>query len=444
MVTKREDKTTIAATAKCFVPLLDYQREDVESRDRFRWNCWSRQAGKSFTKALRRVLRGILRRRNQVFLSAGERQSRELMAKARQHCQVLKIATEWVDSDYFSGTSFKQLELRLPGGVKVIGLPANPQTARGFSGDLFLDEFAMHADDREIWAAMFPTLLLGDGELDVASTPKGIKNTFARLRDNPEFGHSTVTLPDAVAQGLDVDIDQLRRSMGDEQLYRQEFLCEFIDESTAFLTHAQIGACEDAGLERQTPLSVLAGEKEDLFVGVDIGRRHDLTVVWVVARRGDALVTRSVIEIRGETFRSQSQRIGEVLLLRNVRRCCIDAGGIGMQLAEAAQEDFGRHKVECVTFTAGLKTEMASRLRIAVEDRAIRIPADEAIRNDWHSLERRVSPSGRIVLDSSRRDGHHADRFWAAALAVYAASDDPGAAESMTIRKLRYDRRGIW
>ncbi|HNO78595.1 MAG TPA: terminase family protein [Phycisphaerae bacterium] len=444
MVNQQEGIATVAAKAKCFVPLLEYQREDVESSDRFRWNCWSRQTGKSFTKSLRRVLRGVLRRRNQVFLSAGERQSRELMAKARQHCQVLKIATELVDSDYFSGTSFKQLELRLPGGVKVIGLPANPQTARGFSGDLFLDEFAMHADDREIWAAMFPTLLRGDGELDVASTPKGIANTFARLRDNPEFGHSTVTLPDAVAQGLDVDIDQLRRSMGDEQLFRQEFLCEFIDESTAFLTHAQIGACEDAGLDRHTPVSVLAAEKEDLFVGVDIGRRHDLTVVWVLARRGDALVTRSVIEMRGETFRSQSQRIGEVLSLRNVRRCCIDAGGIGMQLAEAAQEDFGRHKVECVTFTAGLKTEMASRLRIAVEDRAIRIPADEAIRNDWHSLERRVSPSGRIVLDSSRREGHHADRFWAAALAVHAAADDPGAAESMTIRKLRYDRRGIW
>ncbi|GJM27014.1 MAG: hypothetical protein DHS20C16_34290 [Phycisphaerae bacterium] len=435
---------TVAAAAKCFVPLLGYQREDVESSDRFRWNCWSRQTGKSFTKSLRRVLRGIVRRRTQVFLSAGERQSRELMDKARQHCQVLKIASELVDCDYFTGTSFKQLELRLPGGVKVIGLPANPQTARGFSGDLFLDEFAMHAEDREIWAAMFPTLLRGDGELDIASTPKGIKNTFARLWDNSEFGHSTVTLPDAIAQGLDVDIEQLRRSMGDEQLFRQEFLCEFIDESTAFLTHAQISACEDVELDRNTPVSVLAAEKEDLFVGVDIGRRHDLTVVWVVARRGAELVTRRVVELRGETFRYQAGQIGEVLSLRNVRKCCVDAGGLGMQLAEAAQEDFGRHKVECVTFTAGLKTELASRLRIAVEDRTIRIPPDEAIRNDWHSLERRVSPSGRIVLDSSRREGHHADRFWAAALAVYAAADDPGAVESMTVRPLKYDRRGIW
>ncbi|NOX58081.1 MAG: hypothetical protein GXP29_04390, partial [Planctomycetes bacterium] len=144
---KQGDHITVPAKAECFIPLLPYQRADVESEDRFRWCCWSRQTGKSFTKSLRRVLRGIARRRTQVFLSAGERQSRELMAKARQHCQALAIATEFLDCDYFSGTSFKQLEIHLPGGVKIVGLPANPQTARGFTGDVFLDEFAMHAED---------------------------------------------------------------------------------------------------------------------------------------------------------------------------------------------------------------------------------------------------------------------------------------------------------
>lgn len=34
---------------------------------------------------------------------------------------------------------------------RIIGLPANPETARGFTGDVLLDEFAMHAFDREIW-----------------------------------------------------------------------------------------------------------------------------------------------------------------------------------------------------------------------------------------------------------------------------------------------------
>ncbi len=90
------------------------------------------------------------------------------MEKARQHCQVLQVGAQMINSRAFDDLSFSRMELRLPNGVRVIGLPANPETIRGFTGDVFLDEFAVHADDREIWAAVFPTLLRGDGELDVA------------------------------------------------------------------------------------------------------------------------------------------------------------------------------------------------------------------------------------------------------------------------------------
>ncbi len=37
------------ARGRAIVPLLPYQRMDVESDERFRWNCWARQTGKSFT-----------------------------------------------------------------------------------------------------------------------------------------------------------------------------------------------------------------------------------------------------------------------------------------------------------------------------------------------------------------------------------------------------------
>jgi phage FluMu gp28-like protein len=435
---------SVFAETRPFVPLLEYQRVDVECVDRFRWCCWARQTGKSFTKSLRRLLRGLARRRTQVLLSAGERQSRELMDKVRRHCRVLQIATEWTDDGYFTGTRVKRLEITLPGGVRIIGLPANPQTARGFSGDVFLDEFAMHADDRDIWAAMFPTLLRGDGELDVASTPKGIKNVFAKLRDNDHFSHSTVTLPDAIAQGLNVDLEEVRRGMADDELFRQEFLCEFLDESTAFLTYAQITACEDPALDGRATIADLATGREELFAGVDIGRRRDLTVIWILAREGNVAVTRAVIEMSQATFRAQADRLAELLSVRSLRRCCIDAGGLGMQLAETAEETFGGHRVEGVTFTAAMKSQLAGRLRIAVEDRAIRIPPDEAIRNDWHSVRRRMSEGGRFILEAPRQEGRHADRFWAAALALHALDAAAGPVEMMESRPVRFARRGMW
>jgi len=432
------------ATPRPVIPLLPYQREDVESDDRFRWNCWSRQTGKSFTKSLRRVLRGIRRGRNQIFLSAGERQSRELMHKTRQHCQALQIASDYYDNRLFRGLSMKQLEIVVPGGVRIIGLPANPQTARGFTGDVLLDEFAMHEHDREIWAAMFPTLLRGDGELDVASTPKGRDNMFYHLRENPRFGTSFVTLPDAVSQGLGADIDAVREAMGDEELYRQEFLCEFLDEATAFLTYDQIDACVDASLERVDSIDALAGERRDLYVGVDIGRVHDLTAVWVLARDGQRLVTVALVEWRHEPFRTQFARLEQLLETKRVRRLCIDAGGIGMQLAEQLVERFGSFRVEPVTFGVAVKSEMATSLRILVERRGIAIPPDPRLRSDWHSIERGVSSSGHFILSASRREGSHADRFWAAALAVRAAGQGDARSECLNVAPLTFARSGAW
>ena len=55
--------STAPATIKPIIPLFGYQRRDVESSARFTWSNWSRQIGKSFSKALRRIIRGMERRR---------------------------------------------------------------------------------------------------------------------------------------------------------------------------------------------------------------------------------------------------------------------------------------------------------------------------------------------------------------------------------------------
>lgn len=232
------------------MPLLDYQRRLIEQPSRFTWTCWARQTGKSFTLSLRRVVRGMLRRRTQLLISAGMRQSRELMVKVQQHCQAYNIAASIEVADRLNTATAGSVQMRLPGGVRVIALPARPQTIRGYTGDILLDEFAMHPNDREIWAALFPTILRGGGELDIASTPKGCGNMFYHLGQNDLFARTTLTLPQAVAQGLDVDIQQLRLAMNDDELFRQEFLCEFLDESHAFLPYSIIAACEDSAALR--------------------------------------------------------------------------------------------------------------------------------------------------------------------------------------------------
>ena len=429
------------------VPLLSYQKRVVELPARFVWCCWSRQTGKSFALSLRRVLRGLARRRTQLILSAGERQSREVMLKVRQHCQALQVATRQVSGGPLGASRLGRQQVELAGGVRIIALPANPATVRGFTGDVFLDEFAMHRDDRAIWAAMFPALLRGQGELDVASTPKGRDNMFARLADNERFERSTVTLPQAIEAGLDADLNQVREALGDEQIFRQEFLCEFLDEAESLLPYALIAACEDPAVEKQPDLAALGGDRDaEFFVGVDIGRRRDLTVIWLWCRQPDGvLTTAGVIELAVASFSEQAEVIASVLSLRGVRRCCIDEGGLGMQLAEQATERFGAHRVEALSFTSLLKSELAGRLRVRLEQRRLRLPVDEAIRNDFHSVRRLMTAGGQMRFEADRSVGGHADRFWAAALGVRAAESAAGGKrEYVSARRLRFERAGIW
>mgnify|MGYP001950629080 CR=1 FL=1 len=151
-----------------------------------------------------------------------------------------------------------------------------------------------------------------------------------------------------------------------------------------------------------------------------MGRDHDLTVLWVMEKKGGVYFTRKIIELQNETFSNQEVELYSLLELGNVKRCCIDNTGLGKQFAERAQERFGKYKVEAVTFTGSSKEEMAYPLRAAFEDKNIRIPEDKNIRADLRSIKKETTASGNIRFTADRGKNGHADRFWAVALAVEA------------------------
>lgn len=425
--------TTTVNNPAALVPLYDFQKRAIANPARFTFNNWSRQTGKSFTFSLRRLLRGIARNRNQILLSASERQSRELMMKVRMHLEGIIAAcdgtTEHLPDGTFEGTRFAQLETRVRhrGGAfdfRVIALPANAQTARGYTGDLLLDEFAMHRDDREIWAAVYAIAMRGRGEIDVCSTPKGVKNMFARLRANALFDVTTLTIEDAVSQGLDVNVEELRAGLGDDLLWQQEFLCRFMDEATAFLTFEQIAAVEDEQIDKAWNADKAAAcAALELFAGWDIGRHRDLSVFWILGREPGATLLRTVgvVEMSRTDFQTQYAMADALLGLRNLQRMCIDASGLGIPIAEEYARRFGAMRAEGVTFIPAAKHDMADRLRMRFEDRSIRIPVDAAIRNDLNSIERQILPGGGVRYAADRGVNGHADRFWALALAIRAA-----------------------
>lgn len=403
--------------------LYPYQKRWVQDDARFKIAMFARQCGKTFTSTLELALdcaraEAVGQRRRWVILSRGERQAREAMNEGvKLHLAALSAGFKAYDYDWEPGV--RALEVELPGGSKITALPANPDTARGFSANVLLDEFAFHQDSRAIWKALFPVISKPGLKLRVISTPNGKGNKFYELMTGANDGWSrhVTDIYQAVADGLPRDIEELKRGAGDADLWAQEFELKWLDEASSWLPFDLITACEHDGAGR--PEHYQGGP---CFVGVDIAARNDLFVIWVLEQVGDVLWTRELIERRRVSFAEQDALLDGVFARYNVTRACMDQTGMGEKPVEDARRRHGSSRVQGVLFTGAAKLDMATRGKDAFEDRKLRIPEGRPeLRADLHKIKKVTGATGapRFVADSDASG--HADRTWACFLALTAA-----------------------
>ena len=308
--------------------------------------------------------------------------------------------------------------MEFPGGSKITALPANPDTARGFSANVFLDEFAFHQDSRKIWTALFPVISAGH-RLRVVSTPNGKGNKFYDLMtsEDPIWYRQVTDIYQAVADGLPRDIDELRAALGDDDAWAQEYELKWLDEASAWLSFELISGCEHDQAGR--PDLYQGGP---CYLGVDIGARNDLFVIWVDELVGDVAWCREVIAERRISFAAQDELLADVFRRYRVVRCCMDQTGMGEKPVEDAKRLHGSSRVEGVLFTTPNKLVLATLGKEQFEDRKCRIPMGDAVlRTDLHKLKKVQGPTGapRFVAESD--SAGHADRAWAKFLAANAA-----------------------
>ena len=413
--------------------LLPYQRAWVQDSARFKIWLKSRQIGGSLAAAFEVVADAIETGGDWVILSAGERQALEFMDKVNRAASIFCDAVS-----YSSGREYRpeiqKSQLRFPNGARVLALPANPSTARGYSANLILDEFAFHENPEEIWRAVYPIIsnpLRGALKLRVISTPAGRNNKYFDLWEHaPAFSRHQTTVYDAVAQGLALNIDELRANLADSDGWAQEFECQFMEHSSQVFPADVVKACEstDASLDASADqFSTDLRPRPVLFVGIDVGRKRDLTVAWTLERiHGGTLVTREVLVLDRVPFPQQ-----EAILLPRVMAAAftaIDATGIGGPVSEHLAASLDDTRLEGVTFTGDRKRELFERLKKALQARAVALPSAAVIRDDLGSMQRIVSPGGTIRYTAARTADGHADRSTALALAVHAAQRNPSVA----------------
>ena len=416
------------------INFLPYQEKWRRDKSRFKIADWARQIGKSFTLGTGTVddvidAMALGQKSSWLILSRSERQAKELMDETiKPYARLYELAFKVTDHEFVVEADdakgkpriiYNALEIEFPNGAKITALPANPDTARGYSRNVLLDEFAFHPNSREIWKALFPVISAGF-RIEIASTPNGRNNKFYELMTGKDsiWSRHKVDIYEAVRQGLDRDIDELRAGLADEDGWAQEYELQWLDEALAWLSLERIMSVEheDAGI----PELYQGGP---CFIGNDIASRQDLWVAWVVERVGDVLWTREIKILKRVKFSVHDATMDELFKKYKVARLHMDQTGMGEKPVEDAIARYGSHRTEGVLFTGPSKLTLATLAKQRVEERTIRIPAgDTVLRADMGAVRKVVGPTGNARLVAERDSSGHADRYWAGALACDAAS----------------------
>lgn len=418
--------------------LLPYQRRWVADTARFKIGCWARQTGKSFSCAVEAVHSCLTEKTLWVVLSVGERQALEFLHKAREWAEAFHFAvTDYAEDRRSPEAVATSAQITFPNGSRIIAIPARPETARGYSGNLILDEFAHHDNADRVWKAIYPSIsnsLRGEKQVRIVSTPGGCNNKFARLwkdKDNLYSKHF-INIHDAKAQGLAVDVDALRKGLDDAGAWAQEYECEFADSASVFFPYDLIERCESEqatehlaeGFWNRTG----GNDEEDIVLGIDFGRSRNMTVCWALAVGAcGMLTTREVLVLANMPTPQQL----EILLPRVQRasRVCVDYTGPGIGLGDFLAETAGRFvpeeneagKIELCTFTPMFKAALFPALKAQLEAGRILIPHSRETREDLHNVQRVVSRAGTLSYTARQTPDGHSDRTTALALANRAA-----------------------
>lgn len=179
-------------------------------------------------------------------------------------------------------TKENESEMGFANGSRIKSIPANRATGRGFAATrVYLDEFAYAAYAEDIYQSVSPTISQG-GAIVIGSTPNGAANLFHELyQSGAHFQRSSVPWHACPAYYTDAERAAgvrpedsawyvKERPNYAASVWAAEYDCDF---TSSGLTLFSVEDIDRAGQPYDAP------EAGDWLTTVDVGRRHDATVI---------------------------------------------------------------------------------------------------------------------------------------------------------------------
>lgn len=445
-----------------------YQVHFLNNSDLFAiWNK-SRQVGWSWTAAADAVAHGTqVPRTTSIFVSINLEEATEKIRYAKQIVEAL-------DRDVRPKLIIEnRLEIEFQNGSRLISHPCRPLRGKA-RGRVYLDEFAHYPKDVEIYTSALPVITRG-GQLLIGSTPLGAKGRFweifgQKIQAYP--GYKRRAVPWWLVAALSKDVanaakfapamltEERVRNFGTPRLisifenlpledFQQEYECAWIDEATAWITwdeikrnqlDAQAGKLlywqakdvESAfAILPQIQRALEEGKLElSLVGGVDIGRTRNATEIILLGKSAlGHLPYRVGVTLDKVEFDDQRAVLNALLDRLPIVQLLIDQSGIGRDLAEKVAA-VHPSKAQGVDFTNNSKELWAVESKVQFQRGHVPIPLDRELSYQIHSIKKTTTAAKNSVFDTARNEKHHADKFWAHSLAVWAGrAVEDGAAE---------------
>jgi phage FluMu gp28-like protein len=412
-----------------------YQKHLIRDTSRNRAINKSKKTGISTTIAGEAIYKSFTNPGRQIILvSTGQRIAEELLGKWYDMLATFPLTLQPHLKEH------NRQAATLPNGARIMSLPSSePGNIRGFGmrgpeTDVYVDEYAHVANDRELWIVVRDFQIIG-GHITLNSTPKGKRGRYYEITEPLQV----------VYRGLGQKFDTtwsyheiiywqcprlanqekfLREGMTDID-FKQEYCAEFIDESLSFFPYELIWNNQKI----KEFISSGYKTKNPIYFGIDFGKTTSETIVYVVEETApETFKTLYIEEMAGVNYDEQADIIRMLYLEFNPIAVKIDASGPGGQTMQdilSNEKYCGSYVIQGFDLTSTVKENIIIRLRMLMQRTKVGLPHKdmgsiaEKLELQLHGIQRTSTKMGLHTRYSGKEEAGMDDMVWALALAVY-------------------------
>jgi uncharacterized protein YjcR len=423
--------------------IFDYQRGWYRAgiEHRIRNILKSRQIGATWYFAREAVCDAFENGRNKIFMSASKAQAYHF----RRY--IIAFVQE------ITGVELKGDPIVLPNGASLYFLGTNANTAQGYHGDTYLDEYfwiqkfqefrkvssgmAMHKKWRQTYFST-PSSIAHEaypfwtGDQFNKKRPKAEQVSIdvshealmrGRLCEDRQW-RQIVTVEDAVRGGCDLfDLDELRLEYSQEE-YGNLLMCQFVDDSQSIFPLSMMQTCMVDAWEVWRdfkPFTARPMGDAEVWLGYDAdggGEDGDGAGLVALAKARNVLDRHRIVEkvrLFGMDYEQQADEILRWCNRYNVTHIGMDATGIGdsvAHLVEVKKPGLVKRHI----YSPDVKYRMILKAQNVIDRKRLQFDSgDTDIAHSFMAIRRTMTKSGQQMTYKAGRNRQtgHAELAWA-------------------------------